>query len=343
MNICNGDKEMNKIVILMSFAVLISGTFLVTSVNAEKQLELLVSPIIPRLFPLNEPSDSLVVRDVKNSPVWNGAKIPIEGLDFVEGNAYHIIAKRSDDFRPIDNKKYELVEVKNVFKPHKPYSWKGLCAPGYQTFQGQCIFASVCNEDAYPGRPCTWDTTEQNYLRPLQQGKVGIMPEDIICLETLQLVLNYDSVSACVKISSVNKLLERGFTLEKNNNVSPYEKLKDKPNDKEFDIPEVNLFLEKYPQAEIQSDRVNESGFHFKQYVYRDTLPGGSVWLFLVKNLETGEMDNVISCPPNQNHDRGYVVRGSENIIEYLQSYDCLSDSDVGKFGPANNSFIKVQ
>ena len=113
--------------------------------------------------------------------------------------------------------------------------------------------------------------------------------------------------------------------------------------DNDFDIPEVKLFLEKYPQAEIQSDRINESGFHFKQYVYSDSLPGGSVWLFLVKNLETGERDNVISCPPNQNHDRGYIVRGSENIIEYLQNYDCLSDSDVGKFGPANNSFIKVK
>ena len=110
-----------------------------------------------------------------------------------------------------------------------------------------------------------------------------------------------------------------------------------------FDIPEVKLFLEKYPQAEIQSDRINESGFHFKQYAARDILPGGSVWLFLVKNLETGEMDNLISCPPNQSHDRGYTVRGSDNIIEYLQRYDCLSDSDVGRFGPANLSFVKVK
>ena len=117
------------------------------------------------------------------------------------------------------------------------------------------------------------------------------------------------------------------------------------PNSSEddFDIPEVKLFLEKYPQAEIQSDRINESGFHFKQYAARDILPGGSVWLFLVKNLETGEMDNLISCPPNQNHDKGYIVRGSDNIIEYLQSYDCLSDRDVGRFGPANLSFVKVK
>ena len=47
-----------------------------------------------------------------------------------------------------------------------------------------------------------------------------------------------------------------------------------------FDIPEVKLFLEKYSDAKIQSDRINESGFHFKQYAVRDSLPGGSVWLF---------------------------------------------------------------
>ena len=111
----------------------------------------------------------------------------------------------------------------------------------------------------------------------------------------------------------------------------------------DFDIPEVKLFLEKYPQAEIQSDRINESGFHFKQYVARDSLPGGSVWLFLVKNLESGEMDNVLSCPPNQNHDRGYTVRGGDDITEYLQRYDCLLDSDVGKFGSANLSFVEVK
>ena len=46
-------------------------------------------------------------------------------------------------------------------------------------------------------------------------------------------------------------------------------------------------------------------------------------------------MDNVISCPPNQNHDREHTVQGSGNIIEYLQNYDCLSDSDVGRFDTA--------
>ena len=205
---------------LMGFVIFAFG---ISPVLAEKELEMLVSPIIPRLVPNNEPSDHLVVRDVKNSPVWGGAKNPIEGLDFVEGNMYHIIAKRADDFRPIDNKKYELVEIKHIFKPHEPYSLKSLCAPGYQTFQRQCVFASVCNADAYPGRPCSWDVTEQEYLRPLQQGKVGILPEDIVCLETLQLLAGIDGNPACVKQSSVDKLLERGFALAKNNNDSPYD------------------------------------------------------------------------------------------------------------------------
>ena len=68
----------------MFFAVLISGTFLTTSVNAEKEIEMLVGPYIPRTVPLNEPSDHLVVRDVKNSPVWTGAKNPMKDLTLLK-------------------------------------------------------------------------------------------------------------------------------------------------------------------------------------------------------------------------------------------------------------------
>ena len=96
-----------------------------------EQLELLVSPIIPKLMPSGEPVDSLIIRDIKNSPVWGAAQFPIAGLDFVEGNTYHIVAKKSEDFSPLENNRYELIEVKHVFKPHEPYSWKSLCAPGY--------------------------------------------------------------------------------------------------------------------------------------------------------------------------------------------------------------------
>ena len=189
-----------------------------------EQLELLVSPIIPKLIPSGEPVDSLIIRDIKNSPVWGAAQFPIVGLDFVEGNTYHIIAKKSEQFSPLGNDKYELIEIKHIFKPHEPYSWKSLCAPGYivDPLGDDCVFAFRCSEDAYPGKPCTINWTEQNYLRPLQQHKVGITAEDTICLESLQLLVGIDGKPACVKQSSVDKLLERGFTLVKNNNDSPY-------------------------------------------------------------------------------------------------------------------------
>ncbi len=214
-----------KFFIMILLAILVSGTFLISNISAEKQLELLVSPIIPKLVHSDEPVDSLIIRDVNNSPVWDGALYPIVGIDFVEGNAYHIIAKKSDDFQFPENKKYELIEIKHIFKPHKPYSWKSLCAPGYliDPHGDDCVFVFRCSEDAYPGRPCIINWTEQDYLRPLHQQKVGILPEDTICLENLQLIIDNDNTPVCVKQSSVEKLLERGFILGKNNNDSPYD------------------------------------------------------------------------------------------------------------------------
>ena len=73
------------------------------------------------------------------------------------------------------------------------------------------------------GKPCTINRIEQNYLRPLEQEKVGILSEDVICLESLQLIISSDNTSACVKSSSVDKLLEREFTLAKSNNDSPHD------------------------------------------------------------------------------------------------------------------------
>ena len=212
---------LKKIILFVVFGVFVIG---IPLVFAEEQLEILVSPIIPKLVHSNEPVNSLIIRDIKNSPVWDGAQFPIVGLDFVEGNAYHIIAKKSDDFVPFGNKKYELIEIKHIFKPHEPYSWKSQCVPGYITWNdGNCVFAFRCSEHAYPGKPCTIGFDEQDYLKPIHQHKVGISAEDTICLESLQLLISDNNTPACVKQSSVDKLLERGFKLGKNNNDSPYD------------------------------------------------------------------------------------------------------------------------
>ena len=111
----------------------------------------------------------------------------------------------------------------------------------------------------------------------------------------------------------------------------------------DFDIPEVKLFLEKYPHAEILVDQI-EYEIHKKHYMHTDSHTGNSVNLVLMQNIVTGDMNNTLNCPSNQNHSKYYEVSGSENIIEYLQNYDCLSDSDIGRFEPLRirESFLEL-
>ena len=186
------------------------------------ELEILVSPVIPKYAGTGEPTGTLIIRDIHNNLVWEAAKDPIIGLDFVEGTAYHIIAKKTNSFQIFGDKEYELVETKNVFMSHEPYSWKSLCVPGYISIHGTCSFAFRCSEYAYPGKPCQISMRSSEYLKPTHQSKVGFLPEKTICLEKLYLLISHDNTPACVKESSVEKLVDRGFTLGKNNNESPY-------------------------------------------------------------------------------------------------------------------------
>ena len=144
---------------IMLFAFLGIFTFMVSPVVfAEESIDLLVSPLIGG--PLNSDTNQVfIVRDVKNSLTWHTAYPEIDGLDYVEGNAYLISAKKSLSIPLVELPKYELIEVNQVFKSHEPYSWKGLCVPGYHTWDGECVFAFRCSEFAYPGKPCTRDFT----------------------------------------------------------------------------------------------------------------------------------------------------------------------------------------
>ena len=62
--------------------------------SAFAELEMLVSPVNPRYADTDEPIGTLIVRDIHNNLVWESAKDPIVGLDFEEGTAYHITAKK---------------------------------------------------------------------------------------------------------------------------------------------------------------------------------------------------------------------------------------------------------
>ena len=49
-------------------------------------------------------------------------------------------------------------------------------------------------------------------MAPLKQIENGVVPNEIICKEGMQLVLkNTDGDPACVKPASVNKLIERNW------------------------------------------------------------------------------------------------------------------------------------
>jgi hypothetical protein len=192
---------------------------------AEASIELLVSPIVGRTLDphleASEQRENFIVRDIENSLLWHTAYPEIEGLDYVEGNTYLISAKKSPTIPLVESPKYELIELKQVFKSHKPY--ENTCAPGYHIWRGgDCVFGFRCGEYAYPGKLCVINSQTQDYLRPLQQEKTGVLPEDVICLESFQLLFGFYNNSVCVDPSSVDKLLERGYTLGKNNNDSPY-------------------------------------------------------------------------------------------------------------------------
>ena len=111
----------------------------------------------------------------------------------------------------------------------------------------------------------------------------------------------------------------------------------------DLDIPEVKLFLEKYPQAEIIVDHT-EYEIHKKHYMYTDSHTGDSVNLVLTKHIETENMNSILSCHLDKNHNKTYGVIGSEKIIEYMQNHDCLSNDNIGNLEPIiiRESFLEL-
>ena len=110
-----------------------------------------------------------------------------------------------------------------------------------------------------------------------------------------------------------------------------------------FNISEVKLFLEKYPQAEIISDHA-EHKIHHKHYRYADMHTGDSVNLVLTKHVETENTNSILSCHLNQYSNKTYGIMGSEKIIKYIQNHDCLSEGGMGNLEPLTirESFLEL-
>ena len=52
----------------------------------------------------------------------------------------------------------------------------------------------------------------EDVLSPLKQIKNGIMSKDVVCKQDLKLTFRIDGQATCVKITSIEKLITRGWT-----------------------------------------------------------------------------------------------------------------------------------
>ena len=148
---------------------------------------------------------------------WHNFYDKIEGFDFVEGYNYKIIVDVSIIENPpadASNLKYKLIEIIEK-SPNHHFPYQNMCAPGFVPLGKICVLNDRCGPSVYPGKICVIDGKVQPYLRPLQQGRAGIMPDEIICAEHLSLVFRHDSSPACVRKSSIEKLESRGWFSEK--------------------------------------------------------------------------------------------------------------------------------
>ena len=162
------------------------------------------------------PMKCMKVREDPNAS-WQNFYDKIVGFDYTAGKSYKISVKVTDVKNPpadTSSKKYELIEIldQKSYAKHIPY--KGVCAPGFVSLGEICVLNDRCGPGIYPCKVCIMDGVKQPYLRPLHQGNAGIAANDIVCAENLRLVFKHDITPACVKTSSVEKFVERGWNLE---------------------------------------------------------------------------------------------------------------------------------
>ncbi|WP_428323972.1 DUF4377 domain-containing protein [Nitrosopumilus sp.] len=162
------------------------------------------------------PMKCMQIREDPDSS-WQNFYDSINGFDYAEGKSYKILVKVTDVENPpadASSKNYELIEIldQKSYAKHIPYN--GVCAPGFVSLGEICVLNDRCGPGIYPGKVCVMDGVKQSYLRPLHQGNAGIAANDVVCADDFRLLFKHDITPACVKDSSVDKFVERGWNLE---------------------------------------------------------------------------------------------------------------------------------
>ena len=81
----------------------------------------------------------------------------------------------------------------------------------------------------WPEYPETVKDCETFAVSPLKEFKLGIATDKIQCRESLTIITKYDGSPACVKQETKQKLIERGWALDKSQILQIIEYLKQKP------------------------------------------------------------------------------------------------------------------
>ena len=120
--------------------------------------------------------------DIKTSPdVFMGGGV-LGGDPFIVGEKFFVFATRNDDYFYVDQNPCGSLEAAFPIE-----DWNEI--RGY------------------------YSIAEPEILPPKFQISLNIPPSEIMCKETLELIFKHDNSPACVKPTTAQKLIERGWTI----------------------------------------------------------------------------------------------------------------------------------
>ena len=153
-------------------------------------------------------------------------------------------------------------------------------------------------------------------ISPLLQTKLGISSQNVICEIYLELIQKYDGTPACVKEKTKQKLIERGWI-----GSTTFENLdKSEITSRAEQLPEVQLFLEKYPDVKIKVDLDRSQVKYVEEKIVKTKYGDEKRRVYM--QIQFDEFGNpsphIIGCTGNN-----MAITETDDIMGQIQSDDC--------------------